>query len=28
MRALAKDLGMSASIDPNDTHQTIYSLRL
>ncbi len=28
MRALAKDLNMSASRDPNDPHQTIYSLQL
>ncbi len=28
MRSLAKDLGMSANGDPNDPHQTIYSLQL
>jgi GNAT superfamily N-acetyltransferase len=28
MRALAKDLGMSANGDPTDPHQTIYSLAL
>jgi len=28
MRSLAKDLGMSANRDPNDPHQTIYSLQL
>jgi GNAT superfamily N-acetyltransferase len=28
MRMLARDLGMKASPDPEDTHQVIYSLRL